>query len=80
MLFKLILLLTVVPIIELYLLVKLTQLWGSFWLTVAVIVGTGVIGAALARREGLRVLSRMQEQIARAELPADSLLDGAGER
>lgn len=76
MLFKLILLLTVVPIVELYLLVKLTQLWGSFWLTVAVIVGTGVIGAALARREGLRVLSRMQEQIARAELPADSLLDG----
>ncbi len=76
MLWKLILLLTVVPLIELYLLVRLTQLWGSFMLTVGLIVGTGFVGAVLARAEGLRVIARMQQQMARGELPADSMLDG----
>ncbi len=76
MLWRLILLLTIVPLVELLLLVRLTELWGSFLLTVAIIVATGILGAALARREGLRVLARMREQVARGELPADSLLDG----
>jgi len=76
MLWKLILLLTLVPLVELLLLVRLTQLWGSFWLTVGVILGTGLLGAVLARREGLRVFSHVREQLARGELPADALLDG----
>ncbi len=76
MLWKLIILLTLVPLVELLLLLRLTALWGSFSLTVAIIVATGVLGAALARREGLRVLTRMREQVARGELPGDSLLDG----
>jgi UPF0716 protein FxsA len=76
MLWKLILLLTLVPLAELLLLVKLTQLWQSFWLTVAIIVATGLLGAVLARREGLRVLAKIRERMRRGELPADSLLDG----
>jgi len=70
------LLLTVVPLMELYLLVKLTQWWDSFALTVVIIIGTGIAGAWLARREGLRTLRRVQERLARAELPGDDLLDG----
>jgi UPF0716 protein FxsA len=76
MLFRLILLLTLVPLLELYLLLRLTQLWGSFMLTVALIVGTGLLGAVLARLEGLRVVARMREQVRRGEMPADSLVDG----
>ncbi|KPK59983.1 MAG: hypothetical protein AMK73_08375 [Planctomycetes bacterium SM23_32] len=76
MLWRLILLLTLVPLVELLLLVRLTQLWGSFALTVLIIVGTGLIGAVLARREGLRVLGRVQERLRRGELPADGLVDG----
>jgi len=75
MLFKLIILLTVVPLVELLLLVRLTEAT-SFLLTVCVVLGTGVLGAALARLEGLRVLGRMQEQMRRGVLPADSLFDG----
>jgi len=75
-LWKLILALTLVPMVELLLLVRLTQLWGSFWLTVGVIIGTGLVGAVLARREGLRVLDRMRRQFERGELPTDSMLDG----
>ena len=74
--FKLMLLLTIVPLMELYLLVKLTQWWDSFALTVFIIIGTGIAGAWLARREGLRTLRRVQQRLARAELPGDDLLDG----
>ncbi|MHC5033978.1 MAG: FxsA family protein [Planctomycetota bacterium] len=76
MLWKLILLLTLVPIVELVLLVKLTQWWDSLTLTIGIIIGTGLLGAVLARSEGLRVVRRMHDQLARAELPADSLIDG----
>ena len=74
MLFKLILLLTVVPLGELYLLIKLTQ-WTNFGVTVLVILGTGILGAVLARMQGLLVIRQMQEKMARGELPADSLLE-----
>ena len=76
MLLKLMLLLTLVPIAELYLLVRLTPCWGGFGVTVAVIILTGVLGAALARMEGLRVLTNARREFAAGRLPADSLLDG----
>ena len=76
MLWKLILLLTAVPIVELCLLVKLSE-WTSLSLTLLVILGTGVVGAILARAEGLRVLRNIQREIAKGKLPADGLLDGA---
>ncbi len=75
MLWKLILLLTVVPLVELYLLFKLSD-WTGFLVTVLVIVGTGIVGAALARMEGLRVLGTIQRDLADGRLPADGLLDG----
>ena len=37
---------------------------------------TGVVGASLARRQGLAVVGRAQDQMARGELPAGSLADG----
>ncbi len=76
MLLKLILLLTVVPLLELFLLVHMTPLWGGIGVTVLVVVATGVIGAALARHEGLRVLRAVQQRMAQGELPTDDLLDG----
>lgn len=76
MLLKLILLLTIVPLVELYVLLRLTVLWGSITLTLGLIVGTGILGATLARLEGLRVIRNMQEKLEKGELPADNLLDG----
>jgi len=76
MFLKLILLLTIVPLVELYVLLRLTQLWGSISLTLGLIIGTGILGAALARLEGLRVIRSMQQKVQRGELPADNLLDG----
>ena len=44
--------------------------------TIGLIVVTGVVGAAMARSQGLRVLSRLREEMSAGQMPADSLLDG----
>jgi len=76
MLWKLVLLLTVLPVVELFLLVKLTQAT-SLHFTLLLILGTGVLGAVLARAEGLRVVRRIRDDLLAGKVPADALLDGA---
>ena len=72
---KLILLFVLMPAIELTLLIELGKLIGTFP-TLALIAVTGVVGASLARLQGLSVLRQTQSQLSRGELPADSLADG----
>jgi UPF0716 protein FxsA len=74
-LFKLLLLFTVVPVLELALLIRIGRAI-DLGPTLALVVLTGVVGAALARHEGLRTLARIQEHLARGEMPARELLDG----
>ena len=72
---KLFLLFIIVPAIELGLLIQMGVYLGT-WPTLALIVFTGVLGAYLARLQGLSVLTRAQEQMSAGELPAGSLADG----
>jgi UPF0716 protein FxsA len=44
--------------------------------TIAFIIFTGVLGAYLAKREGLQTIKRVQEQLSYGQIPGDSLLDG----
>lgn len=44
--------------------------------TIAFIILTGVVGAYLAKREGLQTLKRAQEQLAYGQIPGESVLDG----
>jgi len=76
MLWKLVLTLTLVPLAELYVLLKLSEATG-FPFTVAIILGTGVLGAVVARLEGLRVLANINAELARGRIPGDGLMDGA---
>ena len=71
----LLLLFIVIPFIELTLLIRLGEIIG-FWNTVALIIGTGLIGSFLARREGLSAWTRFQQQLNTGGLPAQALLDG----
>ena len=48
----------------------------GFWPTLLLILLTGVIGAYLAKREGLQTIRKVQEQLSRGQLPGDALLDG----
>ncbi len=65
----------IVPAVELGLLIQVGTVLGT-WPTVALIVFTGILGAYLARLQGLSVLGRAQQQMSRGELPAGSLADG----
>lgn len=76
MFLRLLLLFTVVPLVELSLLLALHERIGLMS-TVALVLATGVLGTALARRQGLGVWWRVQECLARGEAPTDALVDGA---
>jgi UPF0716 protein FxsA len=73
---RLALLFVVVPLIELALLIQVGQVVGLVP-TVLLVLATGVGGAALARREGLRTVARIQSTLGRGELPGEALMDGA---
>ncbi len=75
MLFRLLLLFTIVPLVELALLLNLAKVVGWQY-TVALVLATGVLGAWLARWQGLQCWRRLHQQLAAGQLPADSLLDG----
>ena len=66
---------TVVPFIELYLLLAIGREVG-FWPTVGGVLLTGLIGAWLAKKEGLRVLRRWQESLAQGRMPEEGLVGG----
>ncbi len=67
------LLLAVVPLVEVYLLLAVGRLVG-FWPTVAMVLLTGVLGATLAKHEGLRVLNDYRATIAQGRMPEEGLL------
>lgn len=75
MLFRLFLLFTLVPLLELYLLITIGGIVGV-WTTVGLVVFTGALGAVLTRMEGLRVLRRVQEEWSQGRVPTDELLEG----
>ncbi len=75
MLGRLVLLFIFVASAEAFILIELVKRMD--WLpTFMLIVVTGAIGASLAKREGLRVWSRMQEELAKGVPPAQSVLEG----
>lgn len=76
MFIRLLALFTLVPLIELYVLLKVGGLIGIAP-TVALILLTGVAGAYLARTQGFDLLRRIQAEMAEGRLPASELLDGA---
>lgn len=76
MLARLLLLFVVVPLIELALLIEIGQLVGLLP-TIALVVLTGIGGAALARAEGLRTLWSLRSALEAGRLPGRELMDGA---
>lgn len=72
---RLILLFTLVPALELALLIEVGSRIGTA-ATIGLVIATGVLGAALARQQGLQVLRRIQTELGAGRLPASSLVDG----
>jgi len=76
MIFKLFLVLLVVPVLEIYLLIKVGSLIGGIP-TVALLLLISLLGAYLVRSQGFRIITRIREELALGRLPAAQLLDGA---
>ena len=74
MFFRLLLLFTLVPLIELALLVKLGQMT-SVAMTIGIVILTGIIGAYLARREGIKAWWRLEKSMREGVSPGDELID-----
>ena len=73
---RLALLFVVVPLVELALLIQVGQVIGLMP-TILLVLLTGIGGAALARREGVRTLAAIQGELSQGRLPGGRLLDGA---
>ena len=74
MLLKLFLAFTLIPISELYLLIKIGYYLGAFN-TILVVIVTGLLGAYLAKLQGIKTMMRVRESMNRGELPAEEMLD-----
>jgi UPF0716 protein FxsA len=74
MLLKLFLAFTIIPIIEIYLLIEIGSMFGALT-AVTLVILTGFLGAFLARMQGLQTLYRIQESIREGRMPSGELLD-----
>ena len=75
MLIKLILLFTIVPFIELTLLIEIGARIGTLN-TIMIVIITGIIGAFMARIAGFAVLMKIQDNLREGIFPKDELFDG----
>lgn len=67
---------TVVPLLELYLLIGIGRQVGVLP-TLGMVLVTGLIGAWLAKREGMRVIRNWRMATSQGRLPEDGILSGA---
>ena len=65
-----------IPIAELYLLIMVGARIG-FLPTLGLIVLTGILGASLARQQGLSTLAKIQNELRNGRPPTDKLIEGA---
>jgi UPF0716 protein FxsA len=75
MLGRLVLLFTIVPLVELYILIKIGSHVGGLN-TILLVVVTAMLGAWLARLQGLRTLQQIQVSLSQGQIPAEELIDG----
>jgi len=75
MLLSLFLLFTLMPLLELWLLFRLSGLFG-FGTTIAVVLATGMVGAALARWQGWQAMQRIRSEMSHGMLPVQAMGDG----
>jgi UPF0716 protein FxsA len=72
---RLLLLFIIVPAAELALLIEIGSRIGTLP-TLGIIAGTGFLGAALARHQGLGILKTIRQEMNAGRLPATSMVDG----
>ena len=64
-----------VPLVEIAILIKIGKVIGAGY-TIALVIGTAILGAALLRTQGISTLAKVQTNINRGQLPATELIEG----
>ena len=72
---RLLLIFIAVPVVELILIVEIGQRIGSIN-TIGLIMGTGIVGAWLARQQGISTLARLRRDLNEGRLPGEAIIDG----
>jgi UPF0716 protein FxsA len=72
---RLFLLFTLVPLVEIYLLVTIGG-WMGVAPTIALVAVTGILGAWLAKREGRKALVSYQQALTQGRMPEDGIVSG----
>jgi UPF0716 protein FxsA len=72
---RLFLLFTIIPLVELYVLLALGSAIG-FWPTLGTVIVTAVLGTVFAKREGLRVVREWQSSLAQGRIPEEGVVSG----
>jgi UPF0716 protein FxsA len=62
------------PLLELYILIKIGSYLGAF-LTISLIIFTALLGLLLARFEGLRTWHQIRQSLSQGIVPAEEMLD-----
>jgi UPF0716 protein FxsA len=75
-LMKLLAVLIVLPLVELWLLLVLAR-FTNILVALSLVVITGVAGTLLIRTQGLRTMRRVASELQQGRLPTDALLDAA---
>lgn len=72
---RLLLIFTIVPIVELALLIEIGSYIGILP-TVFLVAITGIVGVTLARNQGLLVITKIRNKLSRGEIPTSDLIEG----
>jgi len=75
MLLKLILLFTITPLLEFYILIKVGTIIGA-GNTILIVLLTGILGGVLAQAQGIRVIHDLTSDLGQGVFPAEPLWNG----
>ena len=75
MFLRLLFLMTFIPILEIYFLLKISDFIGGGQ-TFLIILATGVIGAWLLRKQGASIFQQIQNSASQSQLPSDAIARG----
>ncbi len=72
---RLLFLFIAIPLVEILILIRLGEIMG-FWPTVLLVIGTGILGAGLARLYGWTLWLEIQAELQQGRMPTDKMMDG----
>jgi len=64
-----------IPLIEITILIEIGQMFGIGY-TIALVIGTAALGAALLRHQGVSTLAKVQMSMNQGQLPAIEMIEG----